>query len=56
MRRLSPLGLVALCAALAAPAAGANPNIGPDDPSPIFGAPLYVDAFEQPSARAFRSR
>ena len=55
MRRLSPLVLVALGAALAAPAAGANPNIGPDDPSPIFGAPLYVDAFEQPSARAFRS-
>ena len=45
---------VLVLAALAAPApAAANPNIGANDPSPIAGAPLYVDAFEQPAARAF---
>jgi endoglucanase len=47
------LSLAALFAA-AGPVA-ANPNIGPNDPSPIAGVPLYVDHFEQPSARAYRT-
>jgi endoglucanase len=56
-RRLMHRALAAfLLAALAVPASvAANPNVGPDDPSPIAGAPLYVDAFEQPSARAYHA-
>lgn len=49
------LAVALLGAAIAAPAATANPSISKDDPSPIFGAPLYVDALEQPSARALHA-
>ncbi len=55
MRLLRPFAVALAGAALFAPSASANPNVGPNDPSPIAGAPLYVDAFEQPSARAFRA-
>ena len=54
-RALTAALLGAVLAAPAAAAASANPNVGPDDPSPIAGARLYADAFEQPSARAFRA-
>lgn len=54
MARLLAL-LLTLTALLAAAApAVANPNIGPNDPSPIAGVPLYVDGHEQPSVRAYR--
>jgi len=49
------LAAALFAAALAAPAAAANPGVGANDPSPIAGAPLYVDAFEQPTARASRA-
>ena len=55
MSRLLALSLcLPLLLAAAAPAA-ANPSIGPNDPSPIAGAPLYVDAYDQPSVRAYRT-
>ena len=53
--RSGGLAAALLAAALVAPAAGANPSVGANDPSPIAGAPLYVDAFEQPTARASRA-
>jgi endoglucanase len=55
MKPIRPLAAALVAAALVAPVAHANPNIGANDPSPIAGASLYVDAFEQPAARAFRS-
>jgi endoglucanase len=54
-RLFTPLALLVLAGCLGAGPAAANPSVGASDPSPIAGAPLYVDRFEQPSYRAYRA-
>lgn len=49
-----PLAAALIGAAIAAPAAAANPNVGANDPSPIANIRPYVDRFDQPSVRAYR--